>query len=84
MRNSTRNALRGIFGGVVVAGLGFGAGQAFASPEMARGVAGTCLREEFAECNAQCRETYGPGWIGVCYKNIFGQVSCGCRQFIVP
>jgi hypothetical protein len=84
MRNSTRNALRGVFGALVVAGLSFGTGQAFALPEMTRDVAGTCLKEEAAACNAYCRETMGLGWAGVCYKNQFGHVSCGCRQLIAP
>jgi len=83
MHNSTRNALRGVFGGLVMAGLGFGAGQAFASSEVAP-VAGTCLKADAAACNAYCRETRGSGWIGECYQDQFGYVSCGCRQVIFP
>lgn len=83
MRNSARSALRGVFGGLVLAGLGFGAGQAFAAPGALPGVAG-CLKDEAAACNANCRETLGVGWVGVCHKNQYGHVSCGCRQLIVP
>ncbi|HST57853.1 MAG TPA: hypothetical protein VLK84_04125 [Longimicrobium sp.] len=81
MRNSTRNVSRGIFGGLVVAGLGFGAGQAFASPELARGM-GICSRAEAAVCNGYCRETFGPGWAGVCNSDVTG-VDCGCTQLII-
>jgi hypothetical protein len=81
MRNVIRNASRGIFGGLVVAGLGFGARQAFASPELMRGVADMCSRTEAGECNGYCRETFGPGWAGVCNRDPSG-VNCGCTQLI--
>lgn len=83
MRNSARNTLRGVFGALVVAGLGFGAGQAFAAPSVTA-TAGTCLKADAAACNANCRETLGTGYVGVCYSNAYGHVSCGCRQLFVP
>lgn len=82
MRNSIRNVSRGIFGGLVVAGLGFGAGQAFASPELALGTADMCSRTEAAVCNGYCRQTFGPGWGGVCNRDPEG-VNCGCVQLII-
>lgn len=84
MRHLARNAMQGVFGALVLAGLGFGAGQAFAAPSATASAAGTCLKEDAAACNANCRETYGTGWAGVCYMNAYGHVSCGCRQLIVP
>jgi hypothetical protein len=84
MRHSARSAFRGVFGALVVAGLGFGAGQAFAAPSLTAGAAGTCLKEDAAACNANCRETLGYGYAGVCYMNAYGHVSCGCRQLFVP
>lgn len=84
MRNSARGALRGAFGGLVLAGLAFGTGQAFAAPGAVASVAGACLKEDAAACNANCRETRGAGWVGVCFRDNYGNVSCGCRQLIVP
>ncbi|HST59621.1 MAG TPA: hypothetical protein VLK84_13045 [Longimicrobium sp.] len=84
MRHSARSAVRGVFGALVMAGLGFGAGQAFAAPSAAAETAGACLKDDAAACNANCRETYGLGWAGQCFRDAYGNVSCGCRQLIVP
>jgi hypothetical protein len=84
MRHVARKTLRGAFGALVVAGLGFGGGQALASPAEAQGAAGTCLRDEAAACNANCRETLGNNYIGRCTKNAYGHVSCQCVQVIFP
>lgn len=82
MRNSIRNASRGIFSGLAVAGLSFGAGQVFASPELAPGVANSCSRTEAAVCHGYCRDTFGAGWVGVCNSSPAG-VDCGCIQLTI-
>ena len=85
MQNVARSAVQGVFGVMVLAGLAFGGGQAFAAPSaMPATAAGTCLKEDAAACNAHCRETYGLGWVGQCYSNSYGHVSCGCRQLMAP
>lgn len=84
MRRSARAGVRGVFGVLVVAGLGFGGAQAFAAPAAAAATAGTCLKEDAAACNANCRETYGNNYVGVCYADSWGNVSCGCRKLTLP
>lgn len=84
MRNVARSAVQGVFGAMVLAGLGFGAGQAFAAPSATAAAAGACLREDAAACTANCRETYGPGYVGQCFRDAYGNVSCGCRKLTFP
>jgi hypothetical protein len=84
MRHSARNTLRGVFGALVVAGLGFGASEALATPAVAQAAAGVCLREEGAACNADCREAYGTNWRGRCTKDAWGFVNCECFELIFP
>ena len=80
MRNSIRNASRGIFGGLVVAGLGFGAGQAFASPELTRGRyvlenrGGGMQWLLQRDVRARLGRRVQPGPPGV---------NCGCTQLII-
>jgi hypothetical protein len=83
MRHWTRNAVRGAFGALVVAGLGFGAGQALAAPVLPRS-ATTCLKADAAACNADCRETHGTSYAGRCTRDAFGNVTCECVQIIFP
>ena len=83
MRHVARKTLRGAFGALVVAGLGFGGGQALASPAEAQGAA-ACTREEAGTCNQQCAEVFGSGYRGRCTKTSLGTVSCQCVQIIFP
>jgi hypothetical protein len=83
MRKGIRRGMRGVLGALVVGAMGFGATQALAAPGQAA-AAGTCNRDEAGACNASCRETYGTGWVGQCYKNSWGHVSCGCVQLTFP
>jgi hypothetical protein len=84
MRHMARKTLRGAFGALVVAGLGFGGGQALASPAEAQGAAAMCLRTEAGECTASCMEEFGPSWRGLCTKDVLGNVNCQCIEFIFP
>jgi|GEM_PF-2809301 len=83
MRNVARKTLRGAFGALVVAGLGFGGGQALASPAEARG-APYCTREEAIACNEQCAAVLGSGYRGRCTKTSLGTVSCQCVPIATP
>lgn len=83
MRHSARNALRGVFGGLVVVGLGFGASQALAAPVAAQ-AANSCSRTHASMCNADCRAQYGPGYGGRCYADGVGGYTCECFPFILP
>lgn len=83
MRKTIRRGVQGVLGALVVGAMGFGATQALASPG-STAAAGTCNRDEAGECTANCRETHGTGWVGQCYKNSWGHVSCGCVQLIRP
>jgi hypothetical protein len=78
----TRALGRGLFGGLVVAALGFGATKALASPAPSA-VANTCSKGDAWACIYGCKEQYGSNYAGQCSTDIWGQVTCHCYQMAV-
>lgn len=74
---------RGLFGGLVVAALGFGATQALASPA-APAAAGTCSKGDAWACIYGCKEEFGSDYAGQCSVDSFGHVTCHCYQMVAP
>lgn len=83
MIHPTRFLGRGLFGGLVVAALYFGATQALASPTVSASP-NSCSKGDAWACIYGCKEEFGSNYGGRCSTNVFGHVSCECYQMFAP
>lgn len=74
---------RGLFGGLVVSALGFGATQALASPTVSAS-SNSCSKGDAWACIYGCKEEFGSDYAGRCSTDIWGHVTCDCYQMVAP